>query len=532
MVIAVRTEEADGGLVVVKEARSDGDVARLTREAAMLARCRHPGVVALLGVDDRAIRLRHAGTALSRLGPFPADQAAGIVCAVADVVHALHRLGVVHGDLEAAHVLLDERGRPRLCGFGQAGERTDDGAADDVAAIGRLLASLLRAGGDLPWARPAGGVRGSARQRQARKELEAIAAQATRERRDQRLTARQLSKAVHAAVPGCSLPEPSSRTGPASPWFAELPTDIDPTADLGWTDDDLSWLAAVADDDRAADELGADAGPYAGLGSLDQLDDDGTDADWAALAAAPEAVTGPLPVFTPPADEPRERARIEHDLAPPAPDGPSVALPPRVDAEQQRRRFPLARAALLLVVLAVGVVGGIAGARAVRPLGSDPVSAADPVADPAPADPTDGDETSDAPTPPSTTEAPAVPPPWPAGCELPDPAGPDVDGDGCPEAVELDGRSARVGTVTVELGQDGDVVALGDWTCAGVATPALLRPSTGEVFVFPEWSLDEPLEVDAVTVVPGATDITAGPGACPAPVVATPDGERTVELPS
>ena len=43
MVIAVRTEEADGGLVVVKEARSDGDVARLTREAAMLARSRHPG---------------------------------------------------------------------------------------------------------------------------------------------------------------------------------------------------------------------------------------------------------------------------------------------------------------------------------------------------------------------------------------------------------------------------------------------------------------------------------------------------------
>jgi tRNA A-37 threonylcarbamoyl transferase component Bud32 len=532
MVIAVRTEEADDGLVVVKEARSDGDVARLTREAAMLARCRHPGVIALLGVDDRAIRLRHAGTALSRLGPFPADQAAGIVCAVADVVHALHRLGVVHGDLEAGHVLLDERGRPRLCGFGQAAERTDDGAADDVAAIGRLLASLLRAGGDLPWARPPGGVRGSARQRQARKELEAIAAQATRERRDQRLTARQLSKAVHAAVPGCSLPEPSSRSGPASPWFAELPADIDPTADLGWTDEDLSWLAAAADDDRVTDELGADAGPYAGLGSLDQLDDDGTDDDWAALAAAPEAVTGPLPVFTPPEDEPRERARIEHEPAPPAPDGPRVALPPWVDVEQPRRRLPLARAAVLLVVLAVGVVGGIAGARAVRPLGSDPVSAADPATDAAPAGTADDGDRSAAPAAPHTTEAPAVPPAWPAGCDVPEPTGPDVDGDGCPEAIDLEGRSARVGTVAIELGQDGDIVTLADWTCAGVATPALLRPTTGEVFVFPEWSLDEPLEVDALTLVVGATDITAGPGRCPSPVVTTPEGEHTVELPS
>ena len=253
MVIAVRTEEADNGLVVIKEARSDGDVARLTREASVLARCRHPGVVDLLGVDHRSLRLRHAGTALGRLGPFPADQAAGIICAVADIVHALHRLGVVHGDLEAAHVLLDERGRPRLCGFGQATDHTDDGAADDVAAIGRLLAGLLKAGGDLPWARPPGGVRGSARQRQARKELDGIVAQATRERRDQRLTARQLSKAVHAAVPQCSLPEPVPRSGPASPWFAELPSDIDPTADLSWTDADLTWLAAAADDGRAAD---------------------------------------------------------------------------------------------------------------------------------------------------------------------------------------------------------------------------------------------------------------------------------------
>lgn len=531
MVIAVRTEEADGGLVVIKEARSDGDVARLTREAAMLARCRHPGVVDLLGVDDRSLRLRHAGTALGRLGPFPADQAAGIICAVADVVHALHRLGVVHGDVEAAHVLLDDRGRPRLCGFGQASEHTDDGAADDVAAIGRLLGTLLRAGRDLPWARPAGGVRGSGRQRQARKELDGIVAQATRERRDQRLTARQLSKAVHAAVPQCSLPEPSPRTGPATPWFAELPSDIDPTADLGWTDDDLSWLAATADDNRAADELGADAGPYAGLGSLDQLDDDCTDEGWAALAAAPASVTGPLPVFTPPDDGPQERARIEHDVVPPPLPGPSVALPPRVDVDEPRPPLPLARAALLIVVLAVGVVGGVAGARAVRPLGSDPVSAADP----APTTPTGQDDSADPTTTMPAAPATTAPDPataWPERCDVPQPTGPDVDGDGCPEPVELDGRTARIGTVTVELGRAGDVVALGDWGCTGIAVPALLRPSTGEVFVFPAWSLDEPLEVEAVSVVPDATGIATGPGRCPAPVVDTPDGAHTIEDPS
>jgi tRNA A-37 threonylcarbamoyl transferase component Bud32 len=520
MVIAVRTEEADDGLVVVKEARSDGDVARLTREAAMLARCRHPGVVELLGVDERSIRLRHAGTALARLGPFPLDHAAGIICAVADVVHALHRIGVVHGDLEAAHVLLDDRGRPRLCGFGMAAERTDDGAADDVAAVGRLLAGLLRSGADLAWADPPGGVRRAARQRQARKELEAIVAQATRERRDQRLTARQLAKAVHAAVPECSLPAPSTGPATAAPWFAELPPDIDPTADLAWTDEDLTWLAAVADDDRNADELAADAGPYAGLGSLDELDDDGTDDDWAALAAAPESVTGPLPVFTAPDEGPRERARIEHEPAPTLAPGPSVALPDRRDAVEERRRVPFVRAAVLIVVLAVGVVGGVAGARAVRPLGSDPVSAVDP---------TTTTTAAPAPEQSTTTVAPATGP-WPAECSVPEPTGPDVDGDGCPEEVVLDGRTAQVGTVTVELGQEGDLVALGDWHCDGIATPALLRPETGEVFVFPAWTLDAPVEVEALTTVPDASAIEAGSGACPSPVIATPGGSVAVEV--
>jgi serine/threonine protein kinase len=525
MVIAVRTEEADGGLVVVKEARSDGDVARLTREAAMLARSRHPGVVELLAVEERAIRLRHAGTALARLGPFPLDHAAGIVCAVADIVHALHRLDVVHGDLEAAHVLLDDRGRPRLCGFGMAQDRTADGAADDVAAIGRMLGSMLRAGADLPWANPPGGVRRAARQRQARKDLDAIVVQATRERRDQRLTARQLAKAVHAAAPECSLPTPSAAR-PAAPWFAELPADVDPTADLGWTDEDLSWLAAVADDDRNADELDADAGPYAGLGSLDQLDDDGTDADWAALAAAPEAVTGPLPVFTPTDEGPRQRARIEHEAAPPAAPGPSVPLPDRRAHEERGRRLPLVRAALLLVVLAIGVVGGVAGARAVRPLGSDPVSAADATTTTSTPSTTAPDQTTT-----STTTAPAPAGSWPDRCTLPDPVGPDVDGDGCPDEVLLDGRTAQIGTVAVELGQDGDLVALGDWRCDGIATPALLRPDTGEVFVFPEWRLDEPVEVEALATVPGATAIAAGPEECPSPVLTTPDGARTVEVP-
>ena len=368
---------------------------------------------------------------------------------------------MVHGDLEAAHVLLDERGRPRLCGFGQATDHTDDGAADDVAAIGRLLARLFKAGGDLPWARPpAAGA--AARQRQARKDLDGIVAQATRERRDQRLTARQLSKAVHAAVPECSLPEPvpaPDRPARGSPSCRATSTR---PLDLSWTDADLTWLAAAADDGRAADEL-ADTGPYAGLGSLDELDDDGTDEDWAALAAAPESVTVPLPVFTPPDDGPRERPGSS-TTSPrrPSPGRACAAAPGRhrgtPPAPPARPRRPAARGA-----------GHRRRRRrrrrpGRRPLGVRPVSAADP-------EPTTTDDGASTPAAPRhgagrTADDRAGPDRGLAGAlRRPEPTGPDVDGDGCP-AHRLPRPHRPCRTVT-SVGQDGDVVALGDWAAPG-----------------------------------------------------------------
>lgn len=38
------------------------------------------------------------------------------------------------------------------------------------------------------------------------------------------------------------------------------------------------------------------------------------------------------------------------------------------------------------------------------------------------------------------------------------------------------------------VGEAGDVVAVGDWTCAGTRSLALLRPRTGEMFAFAGWA--------------------------------------------
>ncbi len=91
------------------------------------------------------------------------------------------------------------------------------------------------------------------------------------------------------------------------------------------------------------------------------------------------------------------------------------------------------------------------------------------------------------------------------------------------------------GSARWTLGEPGDVVAVGDWDCRDGPSPALLRPATGDVFVFPSWAPpDEPVTVDASQRIPGAVGIRAEPvaGGCDDIVVDLPGGlTRTVEVP-
>jgi serine/threonine protein kinase len=73
-----------------------------------------------------------------------------------------------------------------------------------------------------------------------------------------------------------------------------------------------------------------------------------------------------------------------------------------------------------------------------------------------------------------------------------------VDTDAGAPVVEYAGRRYRVG-------QPGDVAVVGDWNCDGVATAALLRPETGEVFEFESW--EDGTVVSATTVVEGADQL-------------------------
>ena len=80
----------------------------------------------------------------------------------------------------------------------------------------------------------------------------------------------------------------------------------------------------------------------------------------------------------------------------------------------------------------------------------------------------------------------------------------DIDGDGCLDALRYADGVLEAAGMRWALGRDGDQVATGDWSCRGVRTVVLLRPSTGEVFRFDAWAVgaDEVVTGSRVATVP------------------------------
>jgi tRNA A-37 threonylcarbamoyl transferase component Bud32 len=138
------------GAVAEKTAQNDLDRQRLGREVDALRHLVHPGVVAVVAVEDcdegveRLVLRRVPGRTWADIGTCPAPVGAGWGAAVATIVADLHDLGYAHGALSRDHVLIDEDGRPVLCGFGDASPlgRSDHPAhltARDVQATARMV---------------------------------------------------------------------------------------------------------------------------------------------------------------------------------------------------------------------------------------------------------------------------------------------------------------------------------------------------------------------------------------------------------
>lgn len=415
-------QSADGGVVVVKTA-SGGDAPRLRAAGERLLAAAHPGVVEVLssnGSDDWwELRLVHGGRPLDTVGLLPPDRVAAIAAAAAAILADLHASGIVHGRIDASHVLLGSHGGPVLCGFGD-GPPTGATTADDVAALGALIVTLLGTEAELEpipehrWRRRRAGATW------IRRTLLLLADQAAADPPSRRPSARRLAAAISEAHP-----------------------------------DALAPLVSEAIDDATASEQAP--------GSLAPVD-------------------------------PLEALRATAGISPPPP------------------RFP-ALACALAGVIVLGA-GGLRLARSEAPRpGAEPVAASTTVAP--------SSAVSDRDLLPTTATvasppAPCVPAPGASGAA------------GC-APVTIDGTTVVVGERRYEVGEPGDLVVAGDWDCDGEATPAVLRPSTGEVFAFASWAVAGEVVVHAVDQVAGASRLVveAGRDGCATLVVERVDGARS-----
>ncbi len=115
--------------VLLPEVATDPDrLARLTREAQVLASLNHANIASIYGFEDlddvRAIVMEFVeGQTLAQLiarGPIPITEALSIARQIADALAAAHEQGIVHRDLKPANVKVRADGCVKVLDFGIA----------------------------------------------------------------------------------------------------------------------------------------------------------------------------------------------------------------------------------------------------------------------------------------------------------------------------------------------------------------------------------------------------------------------------
>ena len=137
-------------------ARDPDRLARLEREAKLLASLSHPGLATLYGLEEIdgqrvLIMERVEGEDLAqrlRRGAMPVGETLEVARQVAEALEAAHDRGIVHRDLKPANVMLTPEGRARVVDFGLAKAWAGDteASASDLSRSPTLANSGTLAG--------------------------------------------------------------------------------------------------------------------------------------------------------------------------------------------------------------------------------------------------------------------------------------------------------------------------------------------------------------------------------------------------
>ncbi len=146
----------DGREVAIKRARRAGTELeqigkRFVREAQMLARARHAGLVQVFEVGQDAfgcpymvmelIKGKTLAEQLAKQGLMDAAAVVDMAQAILSALGEVHRRGLVHRDLKPANLMLREDGRPVIIDFGLAAAGQTELARERNEAVGTFLYS-------------------------------------------------------------------------------------------------------------------------------------------------------------------------------------------------------------------------------------------------------------------------------------------------------------------------------------------------------------------------------------------------------
>src|SRR5207247_1259006 len=122
---------------------SADDLERFQLEANAVAQLKHPNIVQIFDIGERAglpyfsLEFLEGGSLDRKMEDktLTAAQAAELVEVLARAMQAAHDLGIIHRDLKPGNILLTREGTPKITDFGLAKQLDSDSARTQIGSI-------------------------------------------------------------------------------------------------------------------------------------------------------------------------------------------------------------------------------------------------------------------------------------------------------------------------------------------------------------------------------------------------------------